>query len=77
MTISHVLKSENLRPTFHPYLQIGRLLSNDKDVIPPTPSKSGVYLLRCQDCPAVYIGECARVLGFQNSYHGLHEIGLR
>ena len=32
-SLASILKSQNLRPVFYPYLQIGRLLSNGKDTI--------------------------------------------
>lgn len=67
-TLASLVKTDTLKPTFYPYLQIGRLLSNGKDALPPL-SKSGVYLLRCRDCPAIYIGECGRAFRVRISDH--------
>ena len=57
--LAMVHKSAKMKPIFYFLLQIGRMLSNGKDTLPPL-SKWGVYLLRCKDCPAVYVGECER-----------------
>lgn len=57
--ISRNLSSINLRPAYHSYLPLRRLFSTVKDKEPPL-SKSGVYLLPCRDCPAVYVGESER-----------------
>ena len=54
--IAKILPSHNMKPA---YLQLGRLLSNGKDTTPIHP-KSGVYLLKCRDCPSLYVGECGR-----------------
>ena len=36
---------------------------------PPLLLKCGVYLLKCNDCPAVYIGECRRSFKVRISDH--------
>ena len=33
--IASILELSNLKPTYYPYLLIGRLSSNGKDIIPP------------------------------------------
>ena len=57
--LGEVLKTVKMSPVFYPHVTIGRLFSKGKGLTHPL-ARSGVYLLSCGDCPAVYIGEIRR-----------------
>ena len=44
-------------PFFYPLFKLGPMFPNGKDSTPSSLLKSGVYLFRCRDCLAAYIGE--------------------
>lgn len=57
--LGKVIKTINRTPIFYSLSTLGRLFPNGKDSTPSL-SKSGVYLLRCRDCQAAYVGETGR-----------------
>ena len=57
--LGEVIKGCNMVPIYYPYLKLGRLFPKGKDSTPPL-SRSGVYLLCCNDCSAGYVGETGR-----------------
>ena len=65
--LGEVLKTINMTPVFYPYFKIGRLFFKGKNYNSPPPpgSRNGVYLLNCENCPAVCIGETGR--SFENT----------
>ena len=59
--ISRILKISDYRPAYYTVNSLKQIVSHLKD---PTPfeEKSGVYSLKCSDCPAVYVGQTGRKL---------------
>ena len=59
MTIYSSLETIDKNPILYPYARLGILFPKSKDSIPHL-SRSSVYLLRCRNCPASYVGETRR-----------------
>ena len=54
--IGEVIKSINKTPILYPCTRLGSLFPKGKYHYPPL-SRSGVYFLKCQNCPAAYVEE--------------------
>lgn len=67
-SLQKVMAQHNLRLAFYPLDSIRSHLSKLKDPI-PREEKSGVYMLPCNDCASVYIGETGRRLPIRLHEH--------
>lgn len=57
--LGKILKSFHIRPAYYTITNLKKIFSSQKDRV-DKPQKSGVYKLKCRDCPAFYIGETGR-----------------
>jgi len=62
------LKDFELWAAFYPINTAQKLFTRLKDPLPLS-EKSGVYSLRCKDCPATFIGQTGRKLSIRISEH--------
>ena len=67
--LQRVLKSYCVATSFRPHTTLRKLLVAPKDTFPIDKRSGCVYLLSCQQCTAIYIGQTGRPLGQRIKEH--------
>ncbi|MGL5622491.1 GIY-YIG nuclease family protein, partial [Cetobacterium sp.] len=67
--IRRVLNQYKIRVTFQATNTLGRMLVHLKDPLESMQHSNCVYMLKCSDCDACYVGQTARQLGVRMKEH--------